>query len=195
MNSGSRDGRGRVLPGALLVLVVVALAVGAFVLGAYDRRPRGGVVDDAPPGQDRVPGAPRGVVPAGDPTRSAIAWLIGYRSVSYTDPSASSWIDRVAPVVTEPLAREYSTDRDATAGASWTSFVDQRCATAVTQPTARISPEAPRGDTEVFVDVDATVVTRCATGNPPGEADEHVATTLRLVQGTDRLWRVSARIF
>ena len=187
--------RRRVRRGGLLVLATVALAAGAFLLGAHQSRPRGDVADDAAPGQGRVPAAPAGVAAAGDPAQSAIAWLVGYRSLAYTDPSPTSWIDRVAPVVTEPLASQYSHDRDATAGASWTSFVDQRCVSAVTQPTARLSPEAPRAPTEVFVDVDATVVTSCATGRPPGQADEHIATTLRLEQGTDRLWRVSARFF
>lgn len=193
MNPGSRqDGRRR---GAILLVMLTAatLAAGAFLLGAQDPS-RSDLPDDPALGQDQAPAATR-VAPAGDPTQSAIGWLIGYRSVSYSDPSPTSWIDRVAPVVTGPLAREYSGDRDATAGASWTSFVDQRCASTVTQPTARISPEAPRAETEAFVDVDATIVTRCASGRAPGEADEHISTTLRLERGPDRLWRVSRRIF
>src|SRR5690348_4040860 len=60
------------------------------------------------PSQQQNPAAEGGylapAVAAADPVASAVAWLRATRSISYADGSASGWVDRAGPVVTDRLA-------------------------------------------------------------------------------------------
>jgi len=122
-------------------------------------------------------------------------WLIAYRSVSYLDPSAGSWVPRVSEVVTPRLDAEYRAIQDGGGGAEWASFVSQRCVAVVTDTNAVVPDEAPSAVSSVFVQVSGEVDTQCAVGVPPGgEPTEKVAVTVAMTRGTDRLWRVDRRV-
>jgi hypothetical protein len=56
-------------------------------------------------------------VAATDPVASAVAWLQATRSLSYANGSASGWVARAWPVVTDRLAADYERRRDGNAGA------------------------------------------------------------------------------
>ena len=174
------------------VVVVVAVLGGAYLLGL---RPPA----TAPaPGAGPTPGSPDlpvTVAASADPRQSAMAWLRGERSLSYLDPAPWTWTARVAPVVTGSLASEYLADRGAGGGAEWTDFLAQRCVTTVTNPAAVIPPEAPRSDSEVYVQVSGQAVTRCAVGEAPGGGVEQVSATVELVRGTKGYWRASRRLY
>ena len=177
---------------AVLAVVVVAVLAGAYLLGAHRSGP---TPAPTPPAADTPPAPPQGVVAAADPLLSAVAWLRGYRTLSWTDSGPAAWSDRVQPVVTPQLGAQYRADRAGGGGAEWTDFVAQRCTTTVSGADAVIPAEAPRDDDAVYVQVTGDAVTTCATGTPPGTPTEHVAATLQLVRGTDQLWRVARRVF
>jgi hypothetical protein len=175
-----------------VVLVAAVLTLVGYVLGTSGGR--SGSPGAVPP----PPSGPAVFVPvaaAADPLMSAVAWLRGYRQQSWTDPEPSSWVGRVAPVVTGSLAREYQGVQGAGGGQEWRDFVARRCVSSVTPPGGVIPPEAPRSASEVWVQVTADVLTHCQTGPAPGQAVEHVAATVELARGLDGLWRVSQRAF
>jgi hypothetical protein len=175
-----------------LAVVMVAVLAGAYLLGAHRAEP---TPAPPPPEVGMPPVPPGGVAASADPALSAVAWLRGYRTLSWTDASPSAWSDRVLPVVTPQLGAQYHADRGGGGGAEWTDFVAQRCTTTVSGADAVIPDEAPRSDGEVYVQVTGDAVTTCMTGAPPGGGTEHVAATLQLVRGTDQLWRVARRVF
>jgi hypothetical protein len=182
-----------VLTGAAVVVALV-LGAGAYMLGA-DRTgsPSAlGAPVTAPPAPTLTPSP---VAPATDPLVAASAWLRGYRTQSWTDPRPWSWTTRVLPVVTGQLAGEYRTVQSAPGGAEWADYVARRCATAVSAVGAVIPGEAPRSDTEVYVQVSGEALTQCGVGAPPGEGAEHLAATVELLRGPDGLWRVTNRLY
>jgi hypothetical protein len=177
-----------VVPAAVAVAGVV---IGAYLLGQHR-------ADHEPvPAPHTAPAQAQPVVVAAsdDPTQSAVAWLRGYRSVSYADPAPTSWIARVSPVVAGELAAEYTGYRDGTAGPQWTSFTTQRCVSSVPSASAVIPAEAPRTAEEVYVQVEGDVTSACDIGEAPGGDSEHAAATLELRHDPDGRWRVERRIF
>ena len=100
----------------------------------------------------------------------------------------------MAPVLTARMAEDYRSYRSGSAGPTWTNFVDQRCVSTVTEPTASVSREAPQGKRESYVDTEGAIITKRLTGIPPA-ATEHVSATLELEQGSDGLWRVERRVY
>lgn len=194
MNVRRAGGRVAVLGWVGGGIAAAALVVGAYLLGAQDRAPDSSRSPDASPAAP-LPAAPVEVRPAANPERTAVAWLVGYRTLSWSDPSPSAWIARVAPVLTPRMIEEYRGYADGSGGATWAAFVEQRCVSRVTRPVATISGEAPRGAHELYIDIQGFVNTSCTTGEPPGEADEQVSATLQLRLGDDRLWRVDRRVY
>lgn len=183
--------------GLLLVVTVVGvalLATGAYLLGATRTPSPDGL--GGPVVVPSAPATPPGpVTPSPDPLRSATAWLRGYRTQSWTDPQPSTWAARVRPVVTGTLAAQYLGLRDADGGSEWVDYVARRCVTTVLSPGAVIPAEAPRSDSEVYVQVTGNAVTRCGTGLAPGGGSEALAATVELVRGPDGLWRVANRLY
>jgi hypothetical protein len=136
-----------------------------------------------------------GAQASADPTASAVEWLIAYRSVSYLDPSAGSWVPRISGFATPRLNAEYRAIQDGGGGEEWASFVRQRCVAVVTDTNAVVPAEAPSAASSVFVQVSGEVDTHCAAGMPPGgEPAEKVAMTVAMSRGADRLWRVDRRV-
>jgi hypothetical protein len=178
---------------AAAVVVVVLLGFGAYLLGAGRTPPQVGGGPVAGPSSPTVVPVP--VTPTTDPLRSATVWLRGYRTQSWTDPQPWSWTVRVAPVVTGELAGQYRTVQSAAGGAEWADYVARRCATQVSGLGAVVPAEAPRSDTEVYVQVTGDAVTQCGTGPAPGGGTEHLAATVELVRGGDGLWRVTNRLY
>jgi hypothetical protein len=128
-----------------------------------------------------------------DPLVSAEAWLQATQSLSYTDASATAWIDRVRPVVTADLSQEYNRSRGGGQGAHWPGFVDARCVRTVVDVGATVPDEAPTSPTVTYVQVAGSVVTACQLADPPPPED--VAATLTLIRGTDNRWRVAQQLF
>ena len=188
-------GRRRWLPLVCAVVAVLVLGVVAYLLGATRAAPAGRLGGGvASPSTPPVMSAP--VVPSQDPLVSATAWLRGYRTQSWTDAEPWSWTTQVLPVVTGQLAAEYRAVRGAPGGAEWAGYVARRCVTAVSGVGAVIPGEAPRSDTEVYVQVSGDALTRCGVGAPPGEeGTEHLAATVELVRGPNGLWRVTNRLY
>jgi hypothetical protein len=167
---------------------VIALA---FVTGqdSRDQRDAGqGPALEAPP----APDTPAPAVPGGDPVLAAQEWLRAFRTVAYTDPAATSWAERVRPVVIEELAQEVSALEDADGGVAWVDFVARQCRSATRDVSAVVPEEAPRAASNAFVQVSGEVVTDCA-GEP--EQVEPVAATVEVQRGPDGLWRVAKRLF
>lgn len=174
------------------VLVLAGVLVGAYLLGTQDRD------NPAPARQPEVVGAPappKPVTASTDPVESALAWLRGYRTISYTDPDPSGWVTRVAPVVTDELAREYRATRNAGGDLAWHTYTAQRCTTEISGASAVIPDEAPRSATEVWAQVQGEALTTCEAGPPPAGPSEQVAATVQLLKGTDGRWRVARRLF
>jgi len=178
----------------MAIVAAIAVVAGAYVLGE-----RGGSRDSsAPLGPPASPAQtqPTAVGASTDPTQSAVAWLQGYRSLSYTDPAPGSWVARVSPVVTPDLVAEYRGYEGGFAGPQWTSFVAQRCVSSVPAAAAVIPPEAPHGPDDLYVQVEGDVTTVCAIGDAPGGNSEHAAATLELHRdSSDHRWRVERRVF
>jgi hypothetical protein len=176
------------------VLLVFALAVGAYLLGAgRAASPVGPATPPAAAAPDPTVLGP--VVASTDPVQTATAWLRGYRDQSWTDPAPWSWTTRVLPAVTGALAGEYRAEQSADGGAEWSDYVARRCVTTVSAPAGVIPGEAPRAAGEVYVQVTADALSSCAVGAAPGGAEEHLAATVELLRGPDGLWRVAQRLY
>lgn len=182
--------------------LIVALATGALIgvaglllLGQTEPSPR-----TAPPPATVVGGSgtvPIATAPGADPIVAATTWLAAYRTVRYTDPTPTTWAQRVAPLLTEP-ARSQIAQQAAVgvAGASWERFTAGRCNTRVAELAAVIPPEAPRTTTTVYVQVTGVVVTSCDAGSVGDQPDEAIAATLELRQEPGRaIWQVARRLF
>jgi ABC-type transport system substrate-binding protein len=173
----SRAGVGRLLS-AVLAAALTASACGAA--GAADTAALAPTVRLAVTSPDQAatsdpPGSTSSSTPqdtspvaAADPDDAveelAVAWLVAYRTVSYTG-QADAWIDRTAPYVTEELRQQNLQLRDG-------------------------GREAPRTDDTVHVQAAGTLHTSCTTGtDPPNEA---LAVTLTAVR-TDAGWRIASR--
>ncbi len=164
----------------------------AFVAGqdSHDERDAGQrPALEAPP----APVAPAPAVPGSDPGLAAQEWLRAFRTVAYTDPSATTWTERVRPVVTEELAEQVRTLEGASGGTAWTDFVARRCRSSTRNVSAVVPGEAPRAPSSAFVQVSGDVVTDCV-GEAPG-AVEPVEATVEVQRGPDGLWRVARRLF
>ena len=200
----SRAGVGRLLS-AVLAAALTASACGAA--GAADTAALAPTVRLAVTSPDQAatsdpPGSTSSSTPqdtspvaAADPDDAvaelAVAWLVAYRTVSYTG-QVDAWIDRTAPYVTEELRQQNLQLRDGGRGpgVAWQDFVDRRCIARVANAVAVIPPEAPRTDDTVHVQAAGTLHTSCTTGtDPPNEA---LAVTLTAVR-TDAGWRIASR--
>jgi hypothetical protein len=173
--------------------VAIGVLVGAYLLGGgHGASKAGPTASGSANGASIVPMGP--VNPSTDSRASAIAWLRGYRSQSWTDPAAWSWTTRVSPVVTGELAAQYRAVRGAGGGAEWSGYVAGRCVTSITGPAAVIPEEAPRTADEVYVEVSGDAVTRCAVGQPPSGPGDRVSATLELTR-VGQYWLVTRRIY
>lgn len=186
--------------GAAGVLAAVVLA-GAVTVGAVTaivatgaEEPAGGVLGAAPVPAQLQPNL-RVAAPSGDPLETAGEWLQATLALSAADPEPTAWLDRVAPVVTGPLAAQHRDVRDlGSAGAGWDEFVARGCSTTVVDLGGTIPPEAPRTPSTVYVQIAGQQVTSCRgdeLGRPA--AVDPVAATLELQLG-DGLWRVAQRL-
>lgn len=167
---------------------VIALA---FVAGqdSRDQRDAGQRPSiEAPPSS----ATPVPAVPGADPVLAAQEWIRTFRTVAYTDPAATTWTERVRPVVTEELAQEVRALEAADGGAAWVDFVARRCRSATRDVSAVVPGEAPRAASSAFVQVSGEVVTDCAGAT--GQV-EPVAATVEVQRGSDGLWRVAKRLF
>jgi hypothetical protein len=133
-------------------------------------------------------------VAAADPVDSAVAWLGATRSISFADGSASGWVDRAGPVVTDRLAADYERRRDGTAGADWPDFVAAGCVSVVTDASGVIPPEAPRTDSMVNVQVVGRLATTCRRGGA-GHPAQDLAVTLTLLRTSSRVWLVDRQLY
>lgn len=172
-------------------VVAAAVIVLAYLLGADRNHPDTTNTPTAPPpprsAQTTYPDAGR------DPLATATAWLRAYRGISWTDPTPSSWVDRVRPYIGTELAAEYERDRQGSVGAGWAPFVAEKCTSTVRDVGGVIPPEAPRAPDSLYAQVSGTVVTQCATGTPP--PNEPVAATVEVRRGADGRWVVQRRLF
>jgi hypothetical protein len=135
--------------------------------------------------------------PATDPVLSAQRWLETSLAVSASDPEPTSWIDRVAPVVTGPLAEQYRrTPEDATRGVGWAEFVRRGCFTTVVDAGGNIPPEAPRDTDVVYVQITGQQITRCGDDVPDRPAPpQPVAATVEVRLDDDQnVWRVARQV-
>ncbi|MGH3673147.1 MAG: hypothetical protein ACRDSH_21395, partial [Pseudonocardiaceae bacterium] len=117
-----------------------------------------------------------------------------YRGQGWTDPSPSSWVDRVRPYIGNELAAEYDRAHQGSVGPSWSTFVHDKCTATVHDVGGVIPDEAPRAPDSVYVQVSGTVVTECAAGTPPMPT-EPVAATVEVRRGTGGHWVVNRRLF
>ncbi|MGH7745424.1 MAG: hypothetical protein ACREQ5_11620 [Candidatus Dormibacteria bacterium] len=178
-----------IVASAVVAAAVIALA---YLLGADRNHPSTGVPTAAAP--STIPRARPTEPDAGrDPVATATAWLRAYRQISWTDPTPSSWVDRVRPYIGTELAADYERDRQGSVGAAWAPFVAHKCTSTVRDVGGVIPPEAPRAPDSVYVQGSGTVVTQCATGTPP--PDEPVAATVEVRRGVDGRWVVQRRLF
>ncbi|GGM79348.1 hypothetical protein GCM10012275_57400 [Longimycelium tulufanense] len=129
-----------------------------------------------------------------DPIAAAKEWLVAYRSVSWTDPRPSAWIDRIRPVITDRLAGEYDQYRDGNGGADWRTFVERHCTSKVENVNGTRPAENPGTDTAAPVLVSGAVKTTCANGEPPTPS-EKVAATVNVLRGPDGGWRVDQQVY
>lgn len=184
-----------VLAAVVVAGVVAVVAVAAFT-ATGDGEP---AVSEAssprvPPAAQTQPGLPVAVA-SDDPLQTAQQWLQATLAVTAADPFPTAWLDRVAPVVTGPLADQHGeVRRSGPVGAGWEEFVARDCFTTVLDVGGTIPPEAPRTPTTVYVQIAGRQVTSCR-GDRPGQptADDPVAATveLRLDGG---VWRVAQRL-
>lgn len=183
------------------VLAAALLVVGAYALGAatVEREPSdvpAAGPEPAPPQTERpelaqLPAAE----PSDDPIASAVAWLVSYRSVRYDDAAPTAWIDRVSPIVTDGLGREYERYREGSAGAEWEEFVRQRCTATVEDADGVIPAEAPRSRSSLSVQVAGSLQTTCPSDGGESRPAEELAATVQLLKGGDGLWRVNRRLY
>lgn len=183
----------------LTIVASVALAapvvVLAYLLGTHTHH-------TPPPGVAAAVGTPLSASasprPPGpaveDPVTAATAWLRAYRGLRWTDPSPSSWVDRVRPYIGNDLAAEYDRARQGNAGTSWITFVHDQCTATVRDAGGVIPPEAPRAPNSLYVQVAGTVITECAAGAPP-TPPEPVAATVEVRRSADGRWVVHRRLY
>lgn len=199
IESGPEDPRG---PGRGLlrraVLVVAGLAVGAGVYAVWSSpaEPDPPAAETAPAATSQQPVSPTpAAAPDGDPLVTAQRWLVASRTVSYEDSSATSWTERVGPLLTGRAAAENSALADAgAAGAGWEQLVQGRCRTVVSDIDAVIPPEAPHTDQQVYVQVTGTVETGCDSPDGPPIPAERSAATVEVVE-IDGRWLVRERLY
>jgi hypothetical protein len=151
------------------------------------------------PSEQQSPAAEGGylapAVAAANPVDSAVAWLGATRSISYADGSASSWVDRAGPVVTDRLAAEYELLRDGNAGAGWPDFVAAGCVSVVTDAAGVIPPEAPHTDSMVNVQVVGRLATTCRQDGAAGHPPQDLAATLTLLRTASGVWLVDRQLY
>lgn len=194
--------RRRRWPAAVGVGAAAALLVGAsYLLGSHSSRSDTdpAAAPASAPASSEATNAPPPVLAPGqasdDPVASATTWLRAYRSLSYTDPNPTAWIDRVRPVVTDRLAGEYDSYREGSTGAQWGDFVAQRCTSTVENAGGVIPSEAPRTATAVNVQLSGALQARCQTENDDERLLEDLAATVVVIRGHDGLWRVDQRLY
>ncbi len=149
----------------------------------------------APTPSPPAPSGPR-YEPSDDPATTARLWLEISRSIAYSDPSATTWTERLAPLLTGPAADENGTiSAKGATGAGWEWMTRSRCTSRVTDIDAVIPPEAPRSDQLVYVQVTGSVRTACLDEDAPPTPPESASATLELHRGPDRQWRVANRLY
>lgn len=191
----ARPGRSSWRGPVVCVLVVGALAVGAYFAGVASSGSSAASSGDTAVSVPQSDGPLQAAVPRSDPVTSAIAWLRASRELSYRDPSPTEWIDRALPVVTGELQRQYQQARTGSAGADWHDFVAGRCRTTVEGPAGVIPAEAPRTASVVSVQVTGNLRTNCDVQSAAVPPIESVAATIELTQAKDGLWRVRQRLY
>ncbi|MBV8996029.1 MAG: hypothetical protein JO287_20540, partial [Pseudonocardiales bacterium] len=155
----------RSLAAVASAVVAAGVITLAYLAGAHSHpHPTGASSAGATPRSATPPPSPAGPSPSPDPVTAATTWLRAYRTITWTDRSPSSWVDRVRPYVSPQLAADYDQARQGTAGTTWASFVHDQCTTTVRDVGGVIPPEAPRAPDSVYVQVSGTVVTACAAG-------------------------------
>lgn len=175
------------------VVGAVAVIALAYLLGTCTTRPHPATTAAGVPTGAPAPAHRSDPAVVYDPVAAATAWLGAYRELQWTDPSPSSWVDRVRPYVGDDLAAEYDRTRQGTAGPEWTTFVHNKCTATVRDVGGVIPPEAPRAPDSVYVQVSGTVVTECASGVPTPA--EPVAATVEVRRMADGHWVVQRRLF
>lgn len=133
-------------------------------------------------------------VPAPESIEGAKRWLQAYRTISYTDPAPTAWIDRALPLSTERLGRELSRLRGGSPGADWTTFVTRKCRTTIENVEGTIPDEAPHTADAAYVQLSAAAVTRCSSSRSR-TMREDIALTVGVQRGPDGTWRVDRRLF
>ncbi|MGW1991470.1 hypothetical protein [Embleya sp. NPDC001921] len=124
------------------------------------------------------------------PLAAASEWLTRYRSATWMDSTATAWIDRVRPTVTDDLAGEYESFRNGTAS-GWSDFVDRQCVTTAENVESTIPSEVPATETAAIVLVNGRIVTRCKGQH---ESSEEFAAVVGVVRTPDGSWRVDERV-
>jgi hypothetical protein len=192
-----RAGNGRRV--LVVVLAGAALAAVTVLWSAGTSGGPGGAGSAAPEEQQNpapVAGYLASAVAATDPVASAVAWLQVTRSLSYADGSASGWVARARPVVTDRLAADYERRRDGNAGADWPDFVAAGCVSVVTDASGVIPLEAPRTDSVVNVQVVGRLTTTtCRQGGAAGRAPQDLAATLTLLRTSSGVWLVDRQLY
>jgi len=178
--------------GASAALAAAVIGI-AYLLGTHSTHPASAPARGTPP-RAGAPARPTGPAAVPDPVATATAWLRAYRGISWKDPAPGSWVDRVRPYVGDDLAAEYDRARQGSAGISWTTFVHDQCTATAREVDGVIPPEAPRAPHSVYVQVSGTVVTECATAQPP-IPPEPVAATVEVRRVADGRWVVYRRLF
>lgn len=175
------------------IVVAAVVIVAAYLLGTHTHQAHpAATAAEAPVSAPAA--APRSTPALDDPVAAATGWLRAYRGLQWTDPSPSSWVDRVRPYVGEDLADEYDRARQGSVGPSWTTFVADKCTATVRDADGVIPSEAPRAPDSVYVQVAGTVVTECAAGAPPMPT-EPIAATVEVRRMPDGRWIVNRRLF
>lgn len=184
----SRQGRAAVSRWAGAVAAVAMLAGGIYLI--WTPQP--------PVGPSPAPPASSGPrhEPSDDPATTARLWLEISRSIAYSDPSATTWTERLAPLLTGPAADENAAmSAKGATGAGWEWMTSSRCTSRVSDVDAVIPPEAPRTDQQVYVQVTGSVRTACLDRDAPPTPPESASATLELHRGPDGQWRVGNRLY
>lgn len=141
-----------------------------------------------------APAPPPPAAPITDPVAAAKQWLISYRSLTWTDPKPSAWIDRIRPAITDRLAADYDQLRTGSGGADWTTFVQRRCTSEVKDVDGTKPSENPGTDVSATILVSGQVTTTCTAGEPTTPSTKFSA-TLTVVKGTDGGWWVDRQVY
>lgn len=175
----------------LLLAALAAALVAAFALVV--------LWPSAEPGPPPVASQPstesdNRTVPMAESIEGAKRWLQAYRTISYTDPAPTAWIDRALPLSTERLGRELTRLRGGSPGADWTTFVTRKCRTTIEDVEGTIPDEAPHTAAAAYVQLSGVAVTRC-TSSRSRTMREDIALTVGVQRGPDGTWRVDRRLF